>query len=145
MNFKNFFLGGVLFCFVWFKRVILYPLVISNITFNFFYFQHSGKSNKCVFQEIITEDKFTKFQSVANPLWYIGFRKNGKPLKGYQWTSESKRQCYQFLKTDFPYADIQHPQGPIWGPRVNFKKLVTQLWSQELDKTWPQRYGSSLS
>ena len=98
--------------------------------------QHSGKSNKCVFQEIITEDKFTQFQSVANPLWYIGFRKNGKPLKGYQWTSESKRQCYQFIKTDFPYAEVQDNNNqPKWGPKVDFKKIMTQIWTQELDKT----------
>lgn len=99
-------------------------------------FQHSGKSSKCVFQEIITEDKFTKFQSVANPLWYIGFRKNGKPLKGYQWTSDSKRPCYQFIKTDFPYAEIHDNQQSQWGPDVDFKKIdYTQLFPQELDKT----------
>ena len=90
-----------------------------------------------MFQEIIAPDKYTKFQSVANPLWYIGFRKNGKPLKGYQWTSEQKRQCYEFLKTDHPYADNTDNQEPTWGPPVNFKGLglVRQLLRQEHDKT----------
>ena len=111
----------------------------------FLYFQHSGRSTRCVFREIITPGKYTEFQSVKNPMWYIGFRKNGKPLKGFQYRSEQKRQCYQFIKTDFPYADNTDNQQDIGGRKVNFRGLVDQLWTQEYDKTWPLRHGSSLS
>lgn len=54
--------------------------------------RHNGKSNRCVFKEVHTPDDFTEFQSAANPQWYIGFRKNGTPLKGFKWQRRRKRK-----------------------------------------------------
>ena len=57
-----------------------------------FCLQHNGKSKRCVFKEVHTPDDFTEFQSAANPQWYIGFRKNGTPLKGFKWQRRRKRK-----------------------------------------------------
>ena len=104
--------------------------------------QHSGKSNRCVFEEIITEDRFTQFRSAENRLWYIGFRKNGKPLKGYQAEQTNKQQCFQFLKTDFPYAEVSDADSPfpkltMAPPDTDFgRKIVTHYgWTPASEKT----------
>ena len=79
---------------------------------------------------------FTKFQSVANEQWFLGFRKNGKRLKGYQWTRPERRKCFQFIKTDFHYIDpVERPTLQEWGPQWNFRPLRTHLFTQNPDKT----------
>lgn len=61
-------------------------------------FQHHGDSVQCKFREEITRENYTKFRSAAPALWYVGFRSNGKPVKGYKGNRPEK--CYQFLKKE---------------------------------------------
>ncbi|XP_064600653.1 fibroblast growth factor 18-like isoform X2 [Liolophura sinensis] len=60
--------------------------------------RHHGDSIQCKFREEITKENYTKFRSAAPAVWYVGFRSNGKPVKGYKGNRPEK--CYQFLKKE---------------------------------------------
>ncbi|KAL5021501.1 hypothetical protein ScPMuIL_000656 [Solemya velum] len=103
--------------------------------------KYKGTSEQCVFQETMTSEGYTKLQSVANEMWYVGFRKNGKALKGYSWSrSSAKEKCIQFLKTEVPQrrtASRLMPQKPRYGPKgVDFSKLTPEYLRN-------QRHGNS--
>lgn len=60
------------------------------------------------------DNQFTKIQSVANPVWYIGFKKNSEPMRGFEHGSR-REKCFIFelsrantpdfsrLQSDSPY------------------------------------------
>lgn len=64
--------------------------------------KQTGKGTRCLFHEKHSANDYTEFQSVANPSWFIGFKKNGQRLVGDQWRkakdSRSPMKCYQFTK-----------------------------------------------
>ncbi len=105
-------------------------------------FQHSPRRN-CEFIEKISNGH-TLYQSVANHEWYLGFRKNGKPLKGYQWKGKKTFKCFQFQKTNYPNirrTAHERPKFRPTQPRINeevfgdFQRLFTELLTQKHDKT----------
>ena len=58
-------------------------------------FQHSGNTKLCIFKEKYTKDHFTEYRSKANPDWFIGFRRNGKPLKGFKWKQHRRKRKHR--------------------------------------------------
>ncbi|XP_064631508.1 fibroblast growth factor 18-like isoform X2 [Lineus longissimus] len=86
--------------------------------------KHAGESEKCLFVEKLMKNDFYQYESVANPLWYIGFKKNGKPLKGYDAANPTRERCFLFLKKDVEQT-TDSGQGP--GPNVDFSKLYHLL------------------
>ena len=53
----------------------------------------------------MAERNYFKYQSLYNPDWFIGFNRNGKPIRGKisdpNHSNKSKRrkhQCYHFVK-----------------------------------------------
>lgn len=60
----------------------------------FFQFQLYARGTLCEFREEMDSDRYTRLRSNKMPNWYVGFKKNGKPEKGYKC---KKRKC-QFLK-----------------------------------------------
>ncbi|KAI0214496.1 hypothetical protein LSAT2_000395, partial [Lamellibrachia satsuma] len=86
-------LSGHVLCHVYYIFVN-FSFTVS-VTYGIIACSHNGKSNRCVFKEVHTLDDFTGFQSAANDDWYIGFRRNGKPLKGFKWQRRRKRKNRQ--------------------------------------------------
>ena len=44
------------------------------------------------------DNQYTKIQSVANPEWYIGFKKDAKPMRGYE-HGRRREKCFMFELT----------------------------------------------
>ena len=90
-------------------------------------FQHSGKSMRCVFKEIHTPDHFTEFQSAANELWYIGFRRNGKPLKGFKWRQHRRKR-----KNRQRQRRLRHRQNK--GKRTRERRSTTEQQARQAQR-----------
>ena len=76
-------------------------LIISQIFqyCSIIFFQKNGRKRGCEFKEEYTENKsYTLFKSAERGNWYLGFRKNGKPLKGIAVQDKSKEECFKFQK-----------------------------------------------
>jgi len=89
----------------------------------FVYFQIPKHPEYCEFIEEYSPDKkhMTYRTAVRNRNWYLGFKKNGKPIKGKPtspFAKRSKREnCYAFMKFPMP-ARLCRPR-PGDGPNVN--------------------------
>lgn len=59
----------------------------------------NGTKRGCQFKEEYTETRdYTMYRSTENTNWYLGFKKNGKPLKGIAINDKSKEDCFKFQK-----------------------------------------------
>lgn len=64
-------------------------------------FQTNGGSSRCRFYEKPYQN-YIKLQSVANAKWYVGFKKNGRKMKGFAKKDRWMRQkCFMFIKMEF--------------------------------------------
>lgn len=65
----------------------------------FIYFQLGGKSKRCQFREEYSDDKtYTQYRTAdTTSNWYLGFKKNGKPLKGTDRYIKDE-DCFKFQK-----------------------------------------------
>lgn len=100
--------------------------------------QPAGKSNNCVFSELVTNEQFTEYQSVVNPDWFIGFSKRGVRLPGQRWKRHpGQRQCYQFVKMDNwnSQADA-HSRSTAVSLRKVIRKMPTSLGSSSSSGPW---------
>ncbi|XP_067658027.1 fibroblast growth factor 1-like isoform X1 [Haliotis asinina] len=58
--------------------------------------RHTQKP-QCLFTQVERSDNYTELRSKANEEWYIGFRENGKRLKGYARRNRRREKCFHFL------------------------------------------------
>ncbi|XP_060602337.1 fibroblast growth factor 18-like isoform X2 [Ruditapes philippinarum] len=88
--------------------------------------QTKGKSKRCQFKEEYSDDKYTHYKTAdATKDWYLGFKKNGKPLKGTDINSFNVRNqdCFKFQKLHPTRTSEETicPPGNGDGPKsVNF-------------------------
>lgn len=77
-------------------------LVKLNINIFFCIFQRKFKSLRCQFKEEYSKDKYTHYKTAdATKDWYLGFNKNGKPLKGTDINNKfnvKNQDCFKFQK-----------------------------------------------
>ncbi|XP_023222990.1 fibroblast growth factor 17-like isoform X1 [Centruroides vittatus] len=89
-----------------------------------------GENKRCLFKEVLSPDMYTKFQSLYNSDWFVGFNKKGKPLKGKPDRHKGKRHCFSFIKRGFSYLTI-HSNQP--GPKM--PDDPSKLFAKETEKT----------
>ncbi|KAL8565957.1 hypothetical protein ACOMHN_054942 [Nucella lapillus] len=83
---------------------------------------------RCQFTEHL-EDNYTMLQSRANKMWYVGFSKRGRRMKGYRSQDKRKRRCYQFNKEiTEPTRKQRHRVGPFsrGNPSTNWLRRPTR-------------------
>ena len=69
------------------------------IFLSFHIFQKHGTDPGCEFKEEYTENRsYTLYRSAHKPNWYLGFKKNGRPLKVTAIHKKSKEGCFKFQK-----------------------------------------------
>ncbi len=76
------------------------PAAVMTVTteFVYFLFQFNGRSQRCVFTEVLAENAFTELQSAWNPSLHLGFNYRGKSINPRQYRAQ--RECFQFVKQD---------------------------------------------
>lgn len=77
---------------------------------------------KCNFREQQSEDDtHTQFVSVYNEKWKMGFKKNGRTLRGNEWKNNNTKKCFRFLKRGDEQGSVDTGSQP--GPGVDFSNV----------------------
>ena len=85
------------------------------------YFQTTKTGGDCIFKELADNGMY-KYQSVSHPNWYLGFKHNGKKLKGDLYTKKPRMgTCYFFTKP--PIRSGSDRRDP-YAPKVDFDSFV---------------------
>ncbi|GFT47558.1 fibroblast growth factor 17 [Nephila pilipes] len=103
----------------------------------------SGTSARCIFEEKLSPEYFTKLNSVYNRKWFIGFNSKGKPILGSD-TMSHKNRCFYFTKRGGRfYLDGLH-ENRNYGPKIpNPYKLAHLLREQKIRRRKRHSFISS--
>jgi hypothetical protein len=71
--------------------------IMILIVFVFFYFQKKNKGTLCEFYETMVNG-YIQYRSVVDETKYIGFTKNGRPIKLIQNPKKFDENCFNFFK-----------------------------------------------